>query len=56
MKQIYAVTFRNAEGTETVSRYFHTLRGARAWVRWLNTTNFGHCVRIMAGGPGGMEV
>ena len=56
MKQIYTVTFRNEEGNETVSRHFHTLRGARAWVRWLNKTNFGHYVRIMQGGPGGMEV
>ena len=56
MATIFAVTFINADGQETVSRFFQTKRAARSWVKWLKSTNFGRNARIMQGGPGGMEV
>jgi hypothetical protein len=56
MPQVLAVTFVNAEGQETLSRFFTTMRAARKWAKWLASQRFAQRVRIMAGGPGGMEV
>jgi hypothetical protein len=56
MNTHYAVTAVYADGNEQVSRFFDTLRAARRWAKWLASQDFARKVRIMAGGPGGMEV
>jgi len=54
MSTFYTVTFTNAEtGEQTVSRIFQTLRAARNWAKWINTTNFATCATIYKGGAGG---
>jgi hypothetical protein len=50
-----AVTFRNTDGQETVSRYFDSIKAARKWAKWLSSQSFAAAVRIMRGGPGGEE-
>ena len=55
MKNFYSVEFLSPETNAiVVSRYFQTLKGARNWAKWCRKT-FSQ-VRIMKGGPGGMEV
>ena len=51
-----AVTFTTADGQETVSRFFQTIRAARKWAKWLASQAWASNVRIMRGGPGGEPV
>ncbi len=51
-----AVTFRNTDGNETVSRFFDTLKAARKWAKWLSAQRHATNVRIMRGGAGGEQV
>ena len=50
----YTVTFIDAEGRHQVSRTFATVRMARKSAAHIS--KFGTHVRVMRGGPGGMEV
>ena len=55
MRNFYSVEFFSPTDCKVVtSRYFQTLRGARNWAKWC-AKSFSQ-VRIMKGGPGGMEV
>ena len=57
LKMTYAVTFQE-QSIETVSRFFETKRAARKWANWLKSRSFRKRdgVRILMGGPGGIEV
>lgn len=51
-----AVTFTTADGQETVSRFFQTIRAARKWAKWLASQHYAANVRIMRCGSGGEPV
>lgn len=54
MSTFYTVTFTHTEtGNQEVSRIFQTLRAARNWAKWLNTTRFAKNATIYKGGAGG---
>ena len=54
---IYAVETTEAHsGERIISRYFSTLRAARNWRKWCAAQRCFSSARILAGGPGGMEV
>lgn len=54
-RPFYAITFESkVSGQTEVSRTFATIRVARKWADFYR--GFAGNVRIMQGGPGGMEV
>ena len=53
MSTFYTVTFTHKQtGNVEISRIFETLRAARNWAKWLNSTNFATCATIYKGGVG----
>ena len=53
----YSVQFLSTStGSWELSRYFSTVRAARAWAQWLTSQNFIREVTILRGGPGGEPV
>jgi len=50
----YTVTFVDASGNSQISRTFSQIRNARKWAK--SVAAYGTNVRIMQGGPGGIEV
>ena len=55
-KTFYAVQSRVVGGSWEHSRYFTTVRAARAWARWLWTRPYMAEVKIVRGGDGGEPV
>lgn len=53
---IYTVEFAKFGGAYEYSRSFTRIGQARKWAKWLRGQAFNASVRIMQGGPGGMEV
>ena len=54
-RSFYVVTFKSRDtGREECSRTFETIRVARNWAE--DYRRYSDGVRIMKGGPGGMEV
>lgn len=50
----YVVTFVDSHGVSHVGRSFGKIAAARKWAKFVS--GFGKEVRIMLGGPGGIEV
>ena len=55
MKSFYAVEIV-IDGKAEMSRSFFTINAARKWAKFLSTASYISSVRIMKGGPGGMQV
>ena len=51
-----SVSFADANGVWTVSRYFSTIRAARNWARFVGNLPNTREVAIHRGGPGGERV
>lgn len=50
----YVITFTDAAGASQIGRIFERINNARKWAKFY--ADFGTNVRIMKGGPGGIEV
>jgi hypothetical protein len=53
---LLSVSFADANGVWSVSRYFNTIRAARRWAKWLSGHSYVREVAIHRGGQGGERV